>query len=862
MYSLLYVDDEPGLLEIGKLFLEQSGQFVVDITSSAKEALTLLNSKTYDGVISDYQMPGMDGIEFLKNVRASGNTIPFILFTGRGREEVVIQALNEGANFYLQKGGGPKSQFIELEHQIRQAIHQRRAEASIQDLEQREADIINFLPDATVVIDTNGVVIAWNRAIEEMTGVPAAEMFGKGDYEYAIPFYGRRQPILIDLVFESDEEIARKYAHITHKKDILIADTSLPSLKGKPVTLMGIASPLYDRQGKIVGAIESIRDITEKKQAEDALKESEEKYRTLVENVVDVVYRADSEGKIIFITPSIFPLTGYDNLDDIIGHPIVSFWAHPKKRNNMIARMKKTGYVKDYEVIILKRDGTEIPVSISSHFYHDNNGRIAGVEGIIRDISERKKAEDELCESEGRFAAFMDHLPVTAFIKDEQSTNLFVNRQMIEVFGEQDWIGKSVYEQFPKEAAEKMIDDDQQTLREGYRTDTEHLFDKKGNKKIFETHKFRIDRGNKPPLIGGFAVDITEQKHREQELQEKEQRLTSMYNTIEDSIFQLAVEPGEQYRFTSVNAAFSRTTGIPPEQVIGRKVNEIISEPSLSLVLEKYRQAVEKKAIVRWEETSDYPTGRLTGEVCIAPMVDNAGTCTHLIGSVHDITECKSAEAALRLTNKKLKLLTEITRHDVNNQLLTLQGYIAMLERNRSDPPFSEYFQKAQKAAERISATIRFTKEYEAIGVNAPVWQECRTIIETVAKQVRPGKVAVKNDIHDKTEVFADPLMVRVFYNLMDNALRHGGMVTTIHFSMQESGADHLIVYEDDGSGIPPGEKEKIFERGFGKNTGLGLFLSREILSITGITLRETGEPGKGARFEMAVPKNAYRILK
>ncbi len=166
MISILYVDDEPGMLDIGKLFLERGGQFSVDIITSAPAALTLLDSKKYDAVIADYQMPEMDGIEFLKRVRTSGNIIPFILFTGRGREDIVIQALNAGADFYLQKGGEPVSQFTELAHQVSQAVQQRRAEASIRDHERREADIINFLPDATFAIDTAGTVIAWNRAME------------------------------------------------------------------------------------------------------------------------------------------------------------------------------------------------------------------------------------------------------------------------------------------------------------------------------------------------------------------------------------------------------------------------------------------------------------------------------------------------------------------------------------------------------------------------------------------------------------------------------------------------------------------------------------------------------------------------
>jgi len=108
--------------------------------------------------------------------------------------------------------------------------------------------------------------------------------------------------------------------------------------------------------------------------------------------------------------------------------------------------------------------------------------------------------------------------------------------------------------------------------------------------------------------------------------------------------------------------------------------------------------------------------------------------------------------------------------------------------------------------------------------------------------------------------MFADPLVVKVFYNLMDNAVSHGGTITCIRFSPRRHGDDYVIVCEDDGVGVPAEEKEKIFERGFGKHTGLGLALSREILSITGITITENGRPGKGARFEITVPKGSYRF--
>jgi len=138
-------------------------------------------------------------------------------------------------------------------------------------------------------------------------------------------------------------------------------------------------------------------------------------------------------------------------------------------------------------------------------------------------------------------------------------------------------------------------------------------------------------------------------------LRESERQLASIYNTVRDVIFHLAVEPGDRFRFVSVNAAFLGVTGLSREMVVGKTVNEVIPEPSLAMVVGRYRQAIEGNATVLWEETSDYPIGRLTGEVSVVPVVDDKGTCTHLVGSVHDITERKRAEAALRESEARLK---------------------------------------------------------------------------------------------------------------------------------------------------------------------------------------------------------------
>jgi len=117
----------------------------------------------------------------------------------------------------------------------------------------------------------------------------------------------------------------------------------------------------------------------------------------------------------------------------------------------------------------------------------------------------------------------------------------------------------------------------------------------------------------------------------------------------------------------------------------------------------------------------------------------------------------------------------------------------------------------------------------------------------------------VHNNLPADAELFADPLVLKVFYNLIENAVRYGGTITTIEFSLQENGHDHLIICEDDGDGIPKVEKKQIFERGFGKNTGFGLFLSQDILSITDLSIRECGIFGEGARFEILIPSGKFR---
>jgi PAS domain S-box-containing protein len=415
MITILYVDDEPLLLDIGKIYLEKDPQFSINTALSAKEALEKIRYQTYDAIVSDYQMPEMNGIDFLKRVRGSGNSIPFIIFTGKGREEVVIQALNEGADFYLQKGGEPKSQFAELSHKIRQSVQQRRAETSIRDLERREADIINFLPDATFAIDTHGVVIAWNRAMETMTGIRAAEILGKGDYAYAIPFYRERRPILIDLVLFDDPKTAAKYPFIFREGKNLISEITIPHFNnGKGASIWFIASPLYDAKGAIAGAIESIRDITERRRAEQALRESEERYRNVVEDQTEFISRFRPDGTHVFVNEAYCRYFGLGR-EDIVGHRFVpqipaEDQAAVKSHFESLTPQHPVATV---EHRIIMPDGKVRWQQWSDRAIFDDTGSLTEYQSVGRDITDRKLAEIALKEANRKGSGAWEGVGVT-----------------------------------------------------------------------------------------------------------------------------------------------------------------------------------------------------------------------------------------------------------------------------------------------------------------------------------------------------------------------------------------------------------------------------------------------------------------
>jgi signal transduction histidine kinase len=234
---------------------------------------------------------------------------------------------------------------------------------------------------------------------------------------------------------------------------------------------------------------------------------------------------------------------------------------------------------------------------------------------------------------------------------------------------------------------------------------------------------------------------------------------------------------------------------------------------------------------------------------------DSGGHRLGIEGIVHDITYLRQAEDALREANRKLNLLNSITRHDVANQLTVLQGYTQLALMKKPDPMIADFLRKIDIGTTTIARQIEFSKTYQELGVHAPDWFS----LDEIFSKIRPKDILFSSSCAG-VEVYADPMLEKVFANLFGNSIMHGEHVTRITVRCDPSGDDLLITVEDNGVGIPLDVKQKIFKKGFGKNTGFGLFLAREILAITSILIHETGTHGKGARFEIIVPGGGFRF--
>ncbi len=401
----------------------------------------------------------------------------------------------------------------------------------------------------------------------------------------------------------------------------------------------------------------------------------------------------------------------------------------------------------------------------------------------------------------------------------------------------------------------------------------------------------------KTSLYEGFIEDITARERQmealreaEEAIRDRERQLSTIYSSVVDAIFLLSVGPWPEFRFLTVNDALLRMTGLTAEQVVGRTVQQVIPEPSLTLVLGKYRQAIEGSEVVRWEETTTYPAGTKSGEVVITPIIDETGCCTHLVGLVHELTEAKRSAAEKEQLQEQLRQAQKLesigrlaggVAHDFNNLLTIINGYAGLLaEQLRAQAQLLGYVTEIQKAGDNAASLTGQLLAFSRKQVIRPRPLDLNSVVRDAERMLQR---LMGEDIEFRTTldpqpawVMADPAQIhQVMINIAANsrdAMPDGGRFELITSNVEIVPADPsndrgatpgrfvLTTLRDTGTGMTEEVRQNIFEPFFttkqlGKGAGLGLATVYGIIRQSGGWIDVQSQLGQGSSFNIYLPR-------
>lgn len=721
--KVLHIDDEAGFLAVAEQCLEEHSKFQVDTALSAKEALEKLKHTDYDVIVCDYQMPGKNGLELLRELRQRGDDTPFILFTCKGKEDIAIEALNSGVYRYIAKEGNAQVTYEELKRSICDAVKGQRAEKLLKEAENRLHQITDNMQDLLMLTDTNLVCTYASASHKWILGYEPREMVGKTVYDFIHP----------DDLTKAMETAAQAFKNNSEGK----MEVRVKRADGSYILSEGIGKILTDEKGQVIGTVLSSREITERRRIEQALKESEEKYRKLFDEALDAVFVADAEtGTLVDCNKAATKLIGRSK-EEIIGKH--QRFLHPSQESTRKLTETFVQHCTDKEGIavedkIITKDGEIRDVTIKGNLIEINDKKM--LQGIFRDVTESKKIfEKNLFQSR-----LLNSVGQAIIATDNNGKIIYWNHAAKQLYGwqEEEVIGRSIVEVTPAEVAQEQ------------------------------------------------AVKIMK-------------RLTA----------------GEYWS---------------------------------SEFLAKRRDGTLFPAIVT-----------------NAPITDDKGEVIGAIGVSTDISEQKWMQEVLNEAiekvvelNEKLHVVESLTRHDIRNKLSALNGRIFLLKKRLKDNPEAlAHLKEMDLASQQILKIMEFEKNYVQVGSEEQKNVDVERYVSEASLLFSDLKGARLINECSGLTVLADSMLRQLLYNMMDNTLKYGEKSSVIRIHYREEKNQLKLIYEDDGVGIPDEEKSKLFQEGYGKGTGFGLYLIKRICEGYGWEIQETGKHGEGAQFTMTIPKKA-----
>lgn len=594
----------------------------------------------------------------------------------------------------------------------------------------------------------------------------------------------------------------------------------------------------------------------ERKNAERLLKESEEKYRTFVEKASDGI-AIIQDGVVKYSNPKLLEMVRYDPAE-IVGRSFTDFVCDedvPKLLDRYMRRMRGEQVPSTYDAMVKAAGGECIHVELNTSVV-DYEGRPADFV-IVRDMTERIKVQEALALSERKYRTIFETTGTAMVMIEEDMTISLANEEFSRMTGysKEEIEGRMRSVDFVSRGEMEMIQRYHRLKREGPMAAPQG-YELKVRRKDGETRTVWITIDVLPETRQSIAslVDISEVKRLERELNVRAEEQNMLLDNIETMVW-YAVDPETYGRANRARAEF---LGKKREEIEGKKLWEFLPREEAETGITGNRHAFETKTPYRGLEwVTNWKGEKRLMSVTKVPKLDADGNVEFVVCSGHDVTELKHAEDALELANKKLALLGGVTRHDIMNQLTVISGALQMAQQIAPEGKLRKYLEMALNAGGSIEKYLEFSRDYERMGTVPPEWINVRGAIKRGVSTIELHDVRIEIEVGEGLMVYADKMLEKVFHNLIGNALKHGGeRLSAVRLRHELRDGDLLLICEDDGVGIERERKRIVLE---GKH-GRGLYLVKEILGITGMTIEETGRFGEGARFEITVPVGWYRV--
>jgi len=754
-------------------------------------------------------------------------------------------------------------------------------------------NIIDFIPEPTFAVDTEKKIIACNKAIEKFFGVKREVILGKDCREYSNLVYGEKRPLFIEIVFHDSEDIKKFFSNIKKKDNIFYGETFIPALnRGKGGYAMVMAAPIMDEKGRLIGAMETIRDITEKKEAEKALRKSEEKYRNIFENAIEGMYQSNLQGRYITVNPSMAHMLGYESPEDMISTVAnieEQVYVTPEDRKRFKMLMDRDGYVNDFETQLYKKDGSIIWASINGRTIMDSSGNPLYYEGFVLDITRRKISESKLKEEMGFNRILIQNSPAFYIAVSPDGRVLFMNRTLLKALGysAKEVTGKDYLTNFiPVEEREslskvfeKIVNQREQTISEN------HITGKDGIKRLVQWHSLPIiGENNKVEYFFGVGIDITERKRAERYLEDERHKF---FLLSENAPFGLALIDRDG-RFTYINTKFKEMFGYDLDDTPDGKTwcRRAYPDPEYRhKVIATWLNDVEKfrqNPLVREGKQWTFNVTCKDNTQKIINFIPVRLPTGDYLMTYKDITELKQLQAQI-LHSQKMEALGAFVggvAHDFNNILTAVMGYagLAMMridDKERLRGYIGQIINASEKATDLTKKLLSFARKQE-------IKPEPIDINNIIKNSIGLLKRIIREDIELEVSlgqgqfiVLADKVQIeQVLINLVANArdaMPEGGRIK-IQTSMTyignkfierkrygKPGNYALITISDTGTGIDEAIKDKIFEPFFTtkdiyKGTGLGLSIVYGIIKQHNGYIDLESRLGYGTSFMIYLP--------